>query len=192
MKKGGAVLFLVLLIVVVALAMGLYGWRMLPSHRVLLEPGTEARFDDFAFAVTGSRLESALGFGSPGDGAPGGPAGAVRVEPRGRFVILELRVANHAQRVDFTFRPETVRLIDTRGDEHALSPEGQAALQALGRTGCRDPLPAGGACDTELAFDVPTDAIGGDGDLRARLSFGGGILDALDVLLYGNRLLRVP
>jgi hypothetical protein len=167
---------------VVAGAAGLYAWRMQPEQREVHAPGDAVRFDDFRFAVVGARREASLG------------EGAARAQARGVFVVVQLRVSNDAQRVEFTFRPETLRLVDARGALHELSPAGQAALAALGRDGCRRPLPPGASCIGELAFDVPADALGGGepGALCLRFFFGGALPNLLDLLAYGNRVLALP
>jgi len=184
--KVNTVLFLLLsgLAFVGIGAAGFYKWRMQIEQREVHACGEAIRYDDFTFAVVGARRAASLG------------EGAAQATARGVFVVVQMRITNEARRVEFTFRPETARLIDARGELHELSPAGQAALAALDPEGCHHPLPPGGTCTVELAFDVAPDALtdpdGAPGPPFVGFSFGAGILDMLDVIVYGNRLLEVP
>src|SRR5256885_51051 len=78
------------------------------------------------------------------------------VNAAGIFYIVRVRVANHARRVDFTFHPDTVLLIDDDGTEHDLSKAGQDALDAGGKheTG-GNPMRAGTQYSRDLVFEMP-------------------------------------
>lgn len=164
----------------------LFTWRMRPENAIVVAPGGEIRYDDFAFSVDGVRRAKALGE----DGA--------QIEAQGEFVVVTLGVHNHAKRVDFTFRPEIVRLVVDGGAQGDANSDAQdsaeytaapAALPALAAAnGCTRPIAAGSSCTTELAFDVPAGTRG----LRIRLQFSGLFFDAIDTLVNGRTSLALP
>ncbi len=133
----------------------------------------EIQYDDFAFSVLGVRKAKSLG------------EGAASVWPSGSFYIVTLRIANHAKRVDYKFNRSYALFIDDFGNEHALAPSGQAALDSEQSSfqSCSTPLPAGTDCVTEIVFDAP------DGLKRPalRISEAGLIGDLLDTIVYGRK-----
>jgi hypothetical protein len=128
----------------------------------------EIQFDDFAFSALGTRRAGDLG-----NDAASKPS-------EGAYYIITLKVANHAKRVDFRFDPATVILVDGSGREYRVSARGQAALDPT--QSCKEAIPAGASCVTELVFDVPA----GISNLHMKMSFGK-IGDFLDSIFYGKR-----
>jgi hypothetical protein len=170
-SRTGWILLLSLAICASAAVMALFAidrHRSRPEHLVVVPVGDEVRYDDFAFAVVGSREEPVL------VGANG------TVQPQGRFVVVTLRVANYAKRVEFTFRPDIIRLVAADGREFAVE-------RAVPANGCESELAPGTSCTAELAFDVPRDS----GPLRARVRSNLGLFDMIDRVLYGKKQLSL-
>lgn len=90
-------------------------------------------------------------------------------------IAVELRVSNHARRASFDFRPDAVCLIASDGQE--LRPTGAEPLT----------LAAGESGTTVVHFAAP----GAGADAAELRLFGGGLLGAIDVLLFGDRRLRL-
>ena len=132
----------------------------------------EIQFDDFAFSALGTRKAEALG----GEEA--------RKPSEGVYYVVTFKVANHAKRVDFEFNPAVTILVDGAGREYHISAQGQAILESIKtREGaCKEAIPAGGTCVTELVFDVPVDI----NNPHIKMSFGK-IGDFLDTIFYGKR-----
>jgi hypothetical protein len=137
----------------------------------------EIQFDDFAFSVLDSRAAKMVG-----------PESA-QVTAHGIFYIVKLQVANHAVRVPFTFDRHSAILVDNQRVEHLISPDAQAALDAVHGTpdSCGAPLEHGTTCVTELVFDVPADTHAP----WLRMSFGGAVGSTLDLVVYGNRVIQL-
>jgi hypothetical protein len=132
----------------------------------------EIQFDDFAFSALGTRKGAALG------------NEAAQKPSEGVYYIVTLKVANHAKRVDFQLKQTTAVLIDGAGKEYYISAPGQAALDSTlsQKDACKEALPAGASCVTELVFDVPADI----SNPHIKMSFGK-IGDFLDSIFYGKR-----
>ncbi|MBK7875127.1 MAG: DUF4352 domain-containing protein [Planctomycetes bacterium] len=133
--------------------------------------GEELRHDDFGFRVMDVSTEGALG----------GSA----LQPRGRFVVVELAIANHAKRVPFQLRSWTPVLFDASGRVHAPEGSAQGALETLHGECARleGSVAAGERATRWLVYDVPTDAR----DVRFRIQWGGAILDALEGFVFGAK-----
>lgn len=131
----------------------------------------EIQYDDFAFSVQSLRKVNALG------------SGASQTSAQGVFYVVRLKIANHAKRVDYTFKPRSAVLVDERGIEFHLSENGQRALDGTEGNKCGDPIPAGVSCTLELAFEVPEDTR----LATLRISEGGSIGDVLDFVFYGKK-----
>jgi len=142
------------------------------KREIVVGLNQEIQFDDFAFSALGTRKASALG----NEGAQKPSAGL--------YYIVSFKIANHAKRVDFEFNPATALLVDSAGKEYRISAQGQAALDSA-RTqsdACKEAIPAGGSCVTEIVFDVPADI----SNPHMKMSFGK-IGDFLDSIFYGKR-----
>jgi len=149
-------------------AFSLHRYRSRPENRTVVPMGEEIRYDDFAFSVVRSREATGP------DRAHGGAG------PGGRFVVVTMRVSNHARRVGFTFRPSAIRLVAADGREYAVA----AGVPVVA---CEAELPPGATCTAELTFEVPADA----GPLRARVGSSFTPFDLLDRLRHGPRELAL-
>jgi hypothetical protein len=166
----------VVLTLVVVLAALLATVALLNRRDQVASSNEEIRYDDFGFAVTGSRRARSLG---------SGPAAIVA---RGTFLVLTFEVRNHAQRVPYRFDDATAVLVDDRGTEYRIAARARAQLVAeRGGDPCAGTIPAGGSCTTELAFDVPDDGRG----FELRLSFANAFTDLLDLVFWGRKRIRV-
>jgi Domain of unknown function (DUF4352) len=138
----------------------------------------EIQYDDFAFAALGVRQAATLG------SAPDAPPA------QGVYVIVTMKVANHARRVDFTFDKATVILIDEQGNEYHWADGAQQTFDAQ-RTAserCAEPIAAGATCITEVVFDLPATAR----ITQVRISGGGAVGDVLDTVFYGKKRIALP
>jgi Domain of unknown function (DUF4352) len=130
----------------------------------------EIQYDDFAFSVLTVRKDGALGKSD----APG---------PNGVYYVVTIKVANHAVRVDYTFKKNSAVLVDSGGREFHLSRNGQQALESSQGQQCVGPIPAGASCVTDVVFDLPTDVRLS----QLRISEGGLAGDILDVVFFGKK-----
>ena len=156
----------------------LFAWRVRPENAIVVPPGGEMQYDDFAFSVEGVRRARALS------------DGAARIEASGEFVVVTIGVHNHAKKVDFTFRPETIELVaGMPGGMTSIYKPVAAALALLAASNtCKGPVPAGSSCTTELAFDLPRGAT----KLRLQWQYSSLLFDVLDTLAYGRMSLALP
>jgi hypothetical protein len=131
----------------------------------------EIQYDDFAFAVQGVRKANSLG------------SGESQTNAQGVYYVVTLKIANHAKRVDFTFKRASAILVDEAGREFHLSEKAQRALESTPSDTCSGPIPAGASCTTEFAFELPENAHVS----LLRISEGGSIGDILDFVFYGTK-----
>ena len=136
----------------------------------------EIQYDDFAFSVQGVRRVSSLVSGDLQTGDLQNAAQSV-------YYVVTLKIANHAKRVDFTFKRPSAILVDDAGREFHLSENGQQSLDATHSNQCSGPIPAGASCTTELAFELPENAHAS----LLRISEGGTLGDILDFVFYGTK-----
>lgn len=137
----------------------------------------EIQYDDFAFSVVGTRTAASLATGEP------------QMSAGGVYYVVTMRVANHARRVDYTLDKTTAILVDDRGREFHLSPDGQRALDSARkqRDECEGPIPAGASCTTEIVFELPVGAQAS----HLRISEGGAVGDVLDSVFYGKKIIEL-
>jgi hypothetical protein len=140
------------------------------SPEILIPLGTSIRFDDFTFAIVGSRTLKAETSGS-----------------ERQYLVVSLKVENEAKRVPYRFRRSTLVMVDDDGREHHVAPTGQKVLDAdrKGIDPLAAPLPAGSSGVTELAFELPRKTI----KPRFKISHGGPVLDCIDDIIGGKRRL---
>jgi hypothetical protein len=132
----------------------------------------EIQYDDFAFSVVNAKPVSTIG----------------NATAQGRFIVVTMKIANHARRVNYTFNKAVAILVDEDGREYHLSDAGQKALEA-GPThngGCESEIPAGASCVTDVVFEVPNDARLS----HFRISEGGMVGDVLDTVFYGRKIIK--
>lgn len=135
----------------------------------------EIKYDDFAFSVLDVRKAVSLG------------SGASETSAVGVYYIVTVRIANHAKRVDYTFKRGSAILVDDRRREFFLSAAGQAGLESAESRQCNSPIPAGAACVAEVVFDVPKETRAS----QLRFSEGGLVGDILDVVFYGKKRIDI-
>ena len=163
----------------VAIGLTLLGGLALLNRRdQVVGLNQEIQYDDFAFSVLGTRSCAALGEGQS------------RQSAQGVYLVVTMKVANHAQRVDYTFHKQVAILVDENGNEFYLSPAGQQALDATRANSdpCAGPMPAGQSCTTEIVFDLPA----GARISHLRISEGGAAGDVLDTIFYGRKRIAIP
>ncbi len=131
----------------------------------------EIQYDDFAFSVEAVHKATSLGFGES------------HANAQGVYYIVTLKIANHAKRVDYTFKRSAAVLLDDLGREFRLSESGQRALESTKSNNCSEPIRAGASCTTEVAFEVPENARVS----LLKISEGGSVGDILDFVFYGTK-----
>lgn len=172
--KTPVMVVIVGLVIATVLVVGLIS---VVRHDETVGPGGEIRWDDFGFGVVNSRTVTELG-----------PV-EHRVHARGMFHVVSLKVANHAQRVDYDMSKHTPVLFDAAGNEYRVDPAAQAALETELGDARRVParIAAGESCVTEFVYDVPAVAQ----DLHLKISWGGEFIDTVDFVLFGDRRIAV-
>ena len=106
----------------------------------------EIQFEDFALSAIGTRKAAALG-----DEDAQRPS-------EGVYDVVTFKVANRAKRAGFELNPTLTILVDGAGRD-TTCPQGQAILESIKspEEACKDAIPAGSSCVTEIVFDVPVD-----------------------------------
>jgi len=160
-----ATLFLLGVLLVAILA-------LLNRHNQTAGFNQEIQYDDFAFSVVGSKEVATLG----------------STMAQGKFVVVTMKIANHARRVNYTFNKAVVILVDEDGKEYHISDRGQKALDAepTHNGGCESEIPAGASCVTDVVFDVSKDVRVS----HLRTSEGGSVGDVLDTIFYGRKIIK--
>jgi uncharacterized protein DUF4352 len=135
----------------------------------------EIQYDDFAFSVQSVHKARSLG------------SGKTLTNARGIYYVVALKIANHAKRVDYTFKMSSARLVDVEEKEFRASVDGQRALESTIGKQCTNPIPAGDSCVSEVVFDLPAYA-----ELKQfRISEGGLVGDVLDVVFFGRKRIEL-
>jgi hypothetical protein len=139
----------VLALVVVLCAV--FGWMACVRRDRVAAPGEELVFDDFGFSVQD-------------------------VKRNGTVWIVDLKVANHAQRVGYKLDNHQVVVVDEQGRTFTETKGVDAGARAPVAE-----LPHGESCITRLVFDVPEDAR----EPRLKIRFGN-VGSVLDFVLLGD------
>lgn len=134
----------------------------------------EIQYDDFAFSVLSVRKS---GTSRQGDSQA----------LNGVYYVVTIKIANHAKRVDYTFKRASAILVDDAGREFHMSDSGQQELHSSRINKCDEPIPAGGSCTTEVVFKVPDNAR----PAQFRFSEGGSVGDILDFVFYGTKRIEL-
>lgn len=148
---------------IVAIA-GLAALALLQRQDETVGWGREIQFDDFAFSVLEARKD-------PADSA----------------WDVRLRIDNHAKRVPFRFRRDTIRLVDA--SDACLFPRSWEALapKQAEEAVCSEEIPAGSSCSTTLRFELPAEVA----TPELYFSFGGKFCEALDLVFLGRKRIRL-
>jgi hypothetical protein len=136
-------------IVIAAYAL-LWGvFSMISSDRTV-PLGSDVCFDDWCASVTGAENPALLGDGSGG------------VRPNGQFVVLHVRMSNHARGIAQKPSEPRIHIIDSQGRSWSASEAGQHLLELT--RGLQSALDARlelhQSIETQIAFDIPAGATG--------------------------------
>ena len=120
------------------------------SREKALPFGTDVCFDDWCATVEGMDTASTLGTGSN------------EIRASGKYIILRVRMSNHARGIAQKPSEPRIHIIDAEGHYWAFSKEGQ---QALARTAGAQPelgarLELHETLETRIVFDIPPNATG--------------------------------
>jgi len=145
---------------------------VLNRHDQVATFNQEIQYDDFAFSVQGVRTTRTLGSSTA----------------RGVYYVVMLKIANHAKRVNYEFKPDSPVLVAGDGKQYRISSEAQRVLDSGGSADtCITPIPPGSSCTKEVVFDVAPDIT----DPRLRVSTGGLAGDILDTIFYGKKVIKL-
>ncbi len=110
--------------------------------------GTDICFDDWCATVTKFEISKTLGKENH------------LLIPHGEFIILHIKMSNHAKRIAQKPSDPRVHIIDEQNHSWSFSEEGQKTFEEL--TGRQIPfnkeLELNQSLETQLVFDIPTDA----------------------------------
>jgi hypothetical protein len=137
----------------------------------------EIQYDDFAFSVLGAVKANSVG------------NYVSQHSTEGQFYVVTLKIANHAQRVNYSFDKSVAILVDESGREYHISGAGQKALdgETTKSGGCESEIPPGGSCISDLVFELPKEVRVS----HLRVSGGGKAGDVLDTIFYGKKIIKV-
>ena len=106
--------------------------------------GTDVCFDDWCATITQAETPKALG----------------RQNPHGQFIVLHIKMSNHARGIAQKPSEPRIHIIDGQGHWWAFSKDGQQALENI--AGKQIPidvkLELHQSLETQLVFDIPQDA----------------------------------
>jgi hypothetical protein len=111
---------------------------------------TDICFDDWCATVTGFDTAEALGTGPD------------EIRPKGIFIILHVRMSNHARGIAQTPSEPRIHIVDGQGHFWGFSADGQKALaSAEGKQkDIGERLELHESLDTKLVFDIPRHELG--------------------------------
>ena len=112
--------------------------------------GTEVCFDDWCATITGAENPAVLENGSGG------------VRPHGHFVVLHVKMSNHARGIAQKPSEPRIHILDSQGRSWPCSAEGQQLLEKSrgSQPGLDQRLELHQTLETLLVFDVPNEARG--------------------------------
>jgi hypothetical protein len=139
------------ILAVVVVLCAVFGWMACVRRDRVAAPGEELVFDDFGFSVQ-------------------------NVKRNGTSWIVDLKVANHAQRVSYKLDNHQVVIVDEQGRTFTETKDADGTAPAPVTE-----LAHGESCITRLVFDVPEDAR----EPRLKIRFGD-VGSALDFVLLGD------
>ena len=114
------------------------------SNETAVPFGTDVCFDDWCATITQAERPKTLG----------------KQNPQGQFIILHIRMSNHARGVAQKPSEPRVHIMDGKGHLWAFSKEGQQSLEndIGGQTPVDIKLELHQSLETQLVFDIPKDA----------------------------------
>ena len=110
--------------------------------------GTDICFDDWCSTITKIEQPKILGMTKQ------------ELNPHGQFIILNIKMSNHARGIAQKPSEPRVHIIDEKGNSYSFSAEGQQALEKqIGKQIPIDErLELNQSIETQLVFDIPKDA----------------------------------
>ena len=121
----------------------LYRFFYYKSSEKIVLPGTDICFDDWCATITKAEQMNALG----------------DEKPNGQFIILHIRMSNHARGIAQKPSAPRVHIIDGNGHSFSISEKGQKALENLigKQLPLDEKLELHQSLETQLVFDIPSD-----------------------------------
>ena len=110
--------------------------------------GTDICFDDWCATVTKFERPNTFGMGNQ-----------LRY-PHGQFIILKIKMSNHARGIAQKPSESRVHIEDEKGNSYSFSREGQQALEKQNgkQTPIDERLELHQSLETQLVFDIPKEA----------------------------------
>ncbi len=139
---------LVTLILLIVTYSGLWGILYLIRSDKPISLGTDICFDDWCATVT--RIEKPIILGIENQ----------KLNPQGQFIILNIKMSNHARGIDQKPSEPRVHITDEKGNSYSFSVAGQQALEKqIGKQIPIDErLELNQSLETQLVFDIPKEA----------------------------------
>ena len=132
-----------LLIIIMALYSLLWLFFYFKSTEITVPLGTVICFDDWCATITKAEQMKTLG----------------DEKPNGQFIILHIRMSNHARGIAQKPSAPRVHIIDGNGHSFSISEKGQKALENLigKQLPLDEKLELHQSLETQLVFDIPSD-----------------------------------
>ncbi len=132
-----------LLIIIMAAYSLLWIFFYFKSAEIIVPLGTDICFDDWCATITKVENMKALG----------------DEKPKGQFIILHIRMANHARGIAQKPSEPRIHIVDGRRHSFSFSEKGQKALEKLigKQLPLDEKLELGQSLETQLVFDIPSD-----------------------------------
>jgi len=113
------------------------------STEMVVPFGTDVCFDDWCATITQAGTPKTLG----------------KRNPHGQFIVLHIRMSNHARGIAQKPSEPRVYIIDKQGDSWGFSEEGQHALESVfgKQISINEKLELHQSLETQLVFDIPLD-----------------------------------
>jgi len=136
------------LVIIVLSYSGLWGIFYFISSDKVVPFGTDICFDDWCATVTKVERPKTLSMEHQ------------ELNPQGQFIILNIKMSNHARGIAQKPSEPRVHIIDEKRNSYSFSAEGQQALEKqIGKQIPIDErLELHQSLETQLVFDIPNDA----------------------------------
>ncbi len=138
-----------LLIIVITAYSFLWIFFYFKSSKIIVPLGTDICFDDWCATITKVEQMKTLG----------------NEKPKGQFIILNIRMSNHARGIAQKPSEPRVHIFDGQGHFYSISKRGQKALERLigKQLPLDEMLELHQSLETQLVFDIPSDVKGANG-----------------------------